>query len=179
GGSATASIAQAFPLDYRSISDRLQSDPNNPALLNELGNILLQRGRPQQAIAQYEKAVKIQPDLVIAWNNLGVAYTAAGKPSDGESAYRRAIRISPTYGLAYYNLGANLAQREKDDDAIEYSQRAIELDPTLLDVRVNPQVASNRHLAAILVKSYLDKGGVVVPPVQSMYPAKPRPKSQP
>src|SRR6266850_4779619 len=88
----TASIVQAFPLDYRSIVDRLRDDPNNPALLNELGNILVQYGRLQQAMVQYQKAVKIQPDLAIAWNNLGVASTAAGKFADGERAYRRAIK---------------------------------------------------------------------------------------
>src|SRR5437899_1451233 len=59
----TASIAQAYPLDYRSIVDRLADDPNNPALLNEMGNLLVQYGRMQSAIVQYEKAAKIQPSL--------------------------------------------------------------------------------------------------------------------
>src|SRR5256885_3485834 len=141
--SGTASIVQAFPLDYRSIAERLQNDPDNPALLNEKGNTLVQHGRLQQAIRQYEKAVRIQPDLAIAWNNLGVANTAAGKFAEGERAYRRAFKVNPAYALAYYNLGAGFDQRGKYDEAIEYYQRAIELDPTLLDVRVNPQIATN------------------------------------
>src|SRR5204863_1767878 len=33
-GSGTASIVQAYPLEYRSIVDKLRDDPNNPALLN-------------------------------------------------------------------------------------------------------------------------------------------------
>jgi len=77
------------------------------------------------------------------------------------------------------NLGANFDQRGDYDDAIDSYQRAIELDPGLLDVRNNPQVASNRHLAAILVKSYLDRGGSAVLPFQSMYPSKPRKKPKP
>jgi len=177
--SGTASIVRAFPLDYRSIVDRLRDDPDNPALLNELGNLLVQHGRLQQAIVQYQKAVTLQPDLVIAWNNLGVASTAAGKFADGERAYRKAIKLSPAYALAYYNLGANFDQRGKYDDAITYYQRAIELDPTLLDVRVNPQIVSNRHIPAILAKSYIERGGSVVLPVQSMYPAKPPKKTKP
>src|SRR5881296_2303959 len=51
----TASIAQAYPLDYRSILDKLAEDPNNPALINELGNLLVQHGRLRAAAAQYEK----------------------------------------------------------------------------------------------------------------------------
>jgi hypothetical protein len=170
----TGPISQAYPLDYRTILDRLADDPNNPALMNELGNLLVQHGRLRAAIAQYEKAVRIEPELAVVWNNLGVAYTASGKFAEGEHAYRKAIKVNPAYALAYYNIGANYDQRDNYDAAIDYYQRAIEIDPTLLDVRVNPQVASNRHLAVILVKSYLDKGGSAVLPVQSMYPAKPR-----
>ena len=177
--SGAPSIAQAYPMDYRSIADRLANDPNNPALLNELGNYLAQHGRLQSAIVQYVKALKIQRDLAIVWNNLGVAYTALGKLVEGEWAYSKAINLNPAYALAYYNLGANFDQRGDYDKAINYYQRAIELDPTLLDVRVNPQIATNRHVAEILVKSYLDRGGSVVLPLQSMYPAKPRRQPQP
>ena len=172
-------IEQAFPLDYKSIVERLSVAPDNPALLNELGNVLVQHGRLQQAIVQYEKAIELQPDLAITWNNLGVARTAQGRMADGESAYRKAIKLNPAYGLAYYNLGANFDQREKYDQALVYYQRAIEIDPGLLDVRNNPQVATNRHLPEILIQSYLDKGGSVVLPVQSMYPQKPKKKAKP
>ncbi|MEK7282301.1 MAG: tetratricopeptide repeat protein [Acidobacteriota bacterium] len=173
------SINQAFPLDYKSIVERLASAPDNPALLNELGNILVQHGRLEQAIVQYEKALKLQPDLAVTWNNMGVAQTAHGRMAEGERAYRKAIGLNPAYALAYYNLGANFDQRGKYDQALVYYQRAIESDPGLLDVRNNPQVATNRHLPEILIKSYLDKGGSVVLPVQSMYPPKPKKKPKP
>ncbi len=172
-------IDQAYPLDYKSVVERLASAPDNPALLNELGNILVQHGRLEQAIVQYEKALRFQPDLAVTWNNLGVAQTAHGEMAEGESAYRRAIRLNPAYALAYYNLGANFDQRGKYDQALVYYQRAIEIDPGLLDVRNNPQVATNRHLPEILIRSYLDKGGSVVLPVQSMYPPKPKKKTKP
>lgn len=172
-------IDQGFPQDYKSIVERLSATPDNPALLNELGNILVQHGRLQQAIVQYEKAIKLQPDLAITWNNLGVARTAQGRMAEGESAYRKAIKLNPAYGLAYYNLGANFDQRKNYDQALIFYQRAIEIDPGLLDVRNNPQVATNRHLPEILIQSYLDKGGSVVLPVQSMYPPKPKKKPKP
>jgi len=175
-GAGAASIDVVYPLDYKSVVERLTQEPKNPALLNELGDLLMQYGRPQQAVTQYQKAIRAQPDLAIAWNNLGVAYTATDRSEEGESAYRRAIKLNPAYALAYYNLGANFDQRGDYDNAINYYQRAIEIDPGLLDVRNNPQIVSNRHLAAILVKSYIDKGGSVVLPYQSMYPAKPKKK---
>src|SRR5213594_3056363 len=83
-GSASTPIDQVFPLDYKSVVERLAQEPKNPALLNELGDILMQYGRPQQAVIQYQKAIRAQPDLAIAWNNLGVAYTATDRAYDGE-----------------------------------------------------------------------------------------------
>jgi tetratricopeptide (TPR) repeat protein len=179
GVQGLSTMDQAVPLDYKSIVERLAIAPDNPALLNELGNILVQHGRLQNAVVQYEKALRIQPDLAITWNNLGVARTAQGKFAEGESAYRRAIRLNPAYALAYYNLGANFDQRKNFDQALVYYQRAIEIDPGLLDVRNNPQIATNRHIPEILIQSYLDKGGSVVLPVQSMYPPKPKKKTKP
>jgi tetratricopeptide (TPR) repeat protein len=178
GAPPARSEAESIPQtsDYRALSDRLAADPKNPALMNEMGNYLAQHGRLRSAIAQYEAALKIKPDLAIVWNNLGIAQTALQSYADGERAYRKAIRLNPGYAFAYYNLGANFDRRENVDEAISWYQRAIELDPTLLDVRVNPQVATNRHLVAILVKSYIDKGGAVFLPVQSMYPPKPKKK---
>lgn len=178
GVQGVSSLDQAVPLDYKSIVERLTVTPDNPALLNELGNILVQHGRLQQAVAQYDRALKVQPDLAITWNNLGVARTAQGRFAEGETAYRRAVRLNPAYALAYYNLGANFDQRKNFDEALVYYQRAIEIDPGLLDVRNNPQIATNRHIPEILIQSYLDKGGSVVLPVQSMYPPKPKKKTK-
>lgn len=142
----------------------------DPVQINENANRLVAAGRLQAAYDQYRKAVQINPDLAVAWNNLGVVSAALGKYGEGESAYLRAIRVKDDYALARYNLGVLYDNQGKYDPAIEQYQKAIELDPGLLDVRRNPQVASNRHLAAVLVKSYLDRGGSVLLPVESALP---------
>src|SRR5262245_1206231 len=49
-----ANVDQAYPIDYRSISAKLAEDPDNPAMLNEMGNLLVQYGRLKAAIAHYE-----------------------------------------------------------------------------------------------------------------------------
>ncbi len=169
---------RALPADDSRLAQKVAKNPESPTLLNELGNRLVQSGRLEEGAELYRKALKIEPEMAIVWNNLGVAYMALGRPGDAMSAYRRAIKESPQYAMAYYNLGVVYDQQDQYDDAIESYQKAIELDPGLLDVRNNPQVASNHHLAAVLVKSYLDRGGSVFLPVQSLYPA-PRKKEKP
>jgi len=166
----------------KDVADLLAKRPNDPGLLNEYGNQLATAGRLEEAATQYEKAIKVDPRLAIAWHNLGVVSVGLGKHFAARSAYREAIEIQPTYAMAHYNLGVLLDLEGNFDDALLSYQRAIELDPTLLDVRRNPQIVSNKKISAVLIKSYLDRGGSAYLPVQSVYPPAPpaaRPKTTP
>jgi tetratricopeptide (TPR) repeat protein len=162
--------SRAEPLDPASVARRLQEHPDSPVLLNEYGNVLVADGKIAEAARFYRKAVKLAPQLAVAWNNLGVVEAAMGNGMAAESAYRRAIKAAPHYALAWYNLGALHDTLDHYDQAVENYQKAIELDPGLLDARNNPRIASNRHLPAVLVKSYIDRGGSALLPVQSLYP---------
>lgn len=168
----------ARPLDLKVMSEKVARYPGVAFLRNELGNLLAQKGRLGEAAEQYRTAVEIQPEMVVALNNLGVVEEAMGRHADAESAYRKAIKMSPLYALAHYNLGRVYDAQGVYDAAIEQYQKAIELDPGLLDVRRNPQIVSNRHLAAVLIGSYIDRGGSMLLPSQSAYPA-PRRKTAP
>lgn len=164
----------------KDVADLLAKRPNDPGLLNEYGNQLTAAGRLGEAATQYEKAVKVDPRLAIAWHNLGVVSVGLGKHHAAQSAYKKAIEIQPTYAMAHYNLGVLLDLEGNFDDALLSYQRAIELDPTLLDVRKNPQIVSNKKISAVLIKSYLDRGGSAYLPVQSVYPpAQPKAKPKP
>lgn len=160
----------AVRLDIDVLSQKLARYPDNPYLLNELGNLLLRQGRRLDAEARYERAVQLDKTFAAAWNNLGVARFALGKKNKAQSAYRKAIGIQPNYALAWYNLGVVNDALNYYTDAIKAYERAFTLDPQLLDVRHNPQVASNNRIPAVMAQTYLDRGGTVVFPVDSSYP---------
>jgi tetratricopeptide (TPR) repeat protein len=63
-----------------------------PALTN-LGNLLLESGRLQEAIDHYERAIASDGEYAIAYLNLGVAYKRAGRVADGVRALRQAQRL--------------------------------------------------------------------------------------
>ena len=160
----------AVPLDIDVLSEKLARYPDNPYLLNELGNLLLRQGRRLDAEARYLRAVKLDKDFAAAWNNLGVARFSLGKKSEAKTAYRKAVEIQPNYALAWYNLGVCLDALNYYTQAIKSYERAFTLDPGLLDVRNNPQVASNNRISAVMAQTYIDRGGTVVFPVDSSYP---------
>lgn len=160
----------AVPLDIDVLSEKLARHPDNPYLLNELGNLMLRQGRRHDAEARYLRAVKLDRNFAAAWNNLGVVRFSLGKKTDAKLAYRKAVAIQPNYALAWYNLGVTLDSLNYYTQAIKAYERAFALDPTLLDVRTNPQVASNNRIPAVMAQTYIDRGGTVVFPIESSYP---------
>jgi len=161
---------RAVPPTLEVIAAKVARHPGQPYLLNELGNVLLLNGRRQDAEMRYKQAVGIDPRFAAAWNNLGVVRSSMGKYYPAEEAYRKAVKIQPNYALAWYNLGTVLDARNLYTEAIEAYRRAFVLDPGLLDVKQNPQVVSNRRIAAIAAQAYMEKGNTVVYPIDSVYP---------
>ncbi len=77
---------------------------------NNLGTLLLQvPGRRPEAIAEFQAALRIDPDYVEAHNNLGLALaqTPNGLP-EAISEYQAALRIQPDNAEAHDSIGAAL-----------------------------------------------------------------------
>ena len=50
----------------------------------------------QRAIADYDEAIRLMPDLAIAYNNRGSEFEASGERDKAISDYREALRLSPS-----------------------------------------------------------------------------------
>ena len=172
---ALEAIALANPdrtnlLSLEALADKIARHPGVPFLHNEYGNLLLHAGRLEEALAHFEWAQGMDPESARLANNVGVANQAMQRYGAAKKAFKLAIRLAPAYAMAHYNLGSVYDAQGKYSRAIDSYQKAIDLDPSLLDVRVNPQVAGNRHLAAILSQSYIQRGGAVIFPTESSLP---------
>jgi len=104
----------------------------------ERGNELSLSGDFEQAIAEYEQALEIEPENVDLMSNLGVAYYNLGQLDKAIDQYSRAIEISPSDPDIRSNLAAAYVQKyqvsgalEQLDSALEEYQKAVELKPTL------------------------------------------------
>ncbi len=111
---------------YRTTLDR---NPNCWMAHNNLGLVLADRGQLDQAIAQYQVALKIQPDYAEAHNNLGNALADRGQFDEAIAHYRRALQINPRDVEAVYNLGAALADCGQLDEAIAQYWKALAIKP--------------------------------------------------
>lgn len=61
-----------------------------------LGNLLYDRRRHEEAIANWERAVALEPANAVAWRNLGIGYFNVRRdPEAARRAYEQAIAVNP------------------------------------------------------------------------------------
>ncbi|HUI06608.1 MAG TPA: tetratricopeptide repeat protein [Verrucomicrobiae bacterium] len=127
--------------DYRSEiairADAVARFPNQPRAHYNLGDALLRAGRVQEAVAQYEQAVRIQPDYAAAHNNLGFALMELGQVQDAIRHFQQALRINPDFAEAHYNLGVALMGLGQVQDAIRHFQQALRIKPDDVNIHYN------------------------------------------
>jgi protein O-mannosyl-transferase len=109
---------------------------DNPVGHYNLG-VALAKGSVDQAINEYEKAVKISPNYAVARYNLGVALVDRGQIDDAIAQFRRATEVSPDFADAHNNLGSALAGRGQVDEAIERYHKALAIKPDLAEAHNN------------------------------------------
>jgi tetratricopeptide (TPR) repeat protein len=110
-------------------TDTLAKNPNCWGAYNGLGAALFQKGQVDEAIEQYQKALKINPNYVETYNNLGIAHLKKGQVDEAISECQKALGINPNFAEAHNSLGQVLLQKGSVDEAIVQYQRALEINP--------------------------------------------------
>ena len=113
---------------------RRRLEPDLPSAQTNLGQFLLDLGRPDEALPHCQKAVELEGDLAEAHNNLGNVHRAAGRPLEARSCYFEALRINPKLAQAQASLGLTLRQEGRDDEALPWLRQAVELEPNSVDL---------------------------------------------
>ncbi|WP_175746836.1 tetratricopeptide repeat protein [Burkholderia ambifaria] len=104
---------------------------------NNLGNMLRECGRLDDAIAHYRRAVALRPDYPEAHNNLGNALRDARDPAEAMQSCSRAIELRPGYAEAYNNLGNVLQDLGELDAAAASYGKAIAFHPAYAEAHSN------------------------------------------
>ena len=92
------------------------------------GNRLNDEGKYAEAIADYTKAIELDPNYAIAYNNLGNPYHNLNKYEKAIEYYTKAIELDPKYAIAYSNRGNSYYGLKDYEKAIADCTKAIELD---------------------------------------------------
>ncbi|MEN6459278.1 MAG: tetratricopeptide repeat protein [Thermoguttaceae bacterium] len=104
---------------------------------DNLGVLLAENRRFEEAIPHHLRALQIKPNHVKALNNLGFAAAALGRADEAIAYYGKALKFKPDDAQAHYNLANLLTRLERLDGAIEHYRAAIKAEPRYLDAYCN------------------------------------------
>jgi tetratricopeptide (TPR) repeat protein len=110
-------------------ADTAAKRPNNVRAHTNLGMVLQEVGRIDEAIEQYHEALRIKPDFASAHNNLGLAYLAKKNYDKAVEHLERAIHDSPEGAAPYLNLAITLDAMGRHQDAERHCREALRLQP--------------------------------------------------
>lgn len=131
GGNAVSALQQAA-----------RNDHQNSDIVGALGQAYSQRGDRARAVAQFEKAIAMDPqspqrdkwDSLLKTNRYwllisqGDAALKARRPDQAQRVYQQAQRLDNTDSYAVLGLGDVAAARQENAAAVRYYQQALRMD---------------------------------------------------
>jgi predicted O-linked N-acetylglucosamine transferase (SPINDLY family) len=125
--------------------------PRDAELPSNLGALLSDAGRLDEAVDSYRRALAIKPDFADAHGNLGVALTRLHRYDDAIASLQRALQLKPGFPEAHNNLANALMGVTRLEEALTHYERALLLRPAFAQAqrgRGNALRALGRHTDA-------------------------------
>lgn len=160
---APNNLAKTIEVQRRLTTER----PNDAAVFNDLGNLLLLAQKPAEAEAAYRRSLELDPDKVSALFNLGLVLHQRGNLKDAVQLYQRAVKVEPGHAWAHYQLGAIHEAWHHTSRAIDEYALAFSLDPQLAFPEVNPHVVENKLVTEAMLRAY--RGDSARPQAPAVY----------
>jgi cytochrome c-type biogenesis protein CcmH/NrfG len=132
-----AADKQAAPL-----LDKLKSDPNNAALLGQIGAVYDSMHQFTQGAVYYNRAVQADPGNAVFHNKLAISLYSNGDVDGAIAQLNQALAHDPGYADALFNLGMIKLQGKQDGKGALAAWRQL--------LKSNPQLSADRK--AIVLK---------------------------
>lgn len=132
----------------------LRTTTGNYMAHNNLGNILMENGKLEQALHHFQKAIQIKPSYLEAQMNLANTLTHQGKHQEAIEQYKKLSGRYPGNAMILNNLGAAIFKTGRVNEAIPYYINAIQLKPKYAEAYNNLGVAlrqNNRKSKALVM----------------------------
>jgi tetratricopeptide (TPR) repeat protein len=94
-------------------------------------------GRPEEALAELDEVIAIDPNYAEYHLDRGSLLRRLGRPEEALESYEQAARLSPPFPEVHYNRADVLLELGAVDAALAGFDRVLDLDPEHLDARIN------------------------------------------
>ena len=96
---------------------------------HNLGEILIDEGKLDEAVKQFQEVIRLTPAIGKPYNDLGKAYALQGKMDDATIMFSNAVRLNPGLAQARWNLGNAWMQKGKVAEGMAQMKAAVLLSP--------------------------------------------------
>ncbi len=100
-------------------------------------------GKRNEAIADYDQAIRLNPKYAVAYNNRGNARSVQGDKQRAINDFDQAIRLNPNFAAAYNNRGNTRAAIGDKQGAISDLQQAAKIFQKQKNTELYQQVMQN------------------------------------
>jgi Flp pilus assembly protein TadD len=124
--------------------------PDNRMIENNLGTILGESGRYDEAAAHFTKALRTKPDFLEIISdadirgNLGLLLAHQGKLAEAVEQLNEALLLNPNSAEAHVSLGVVLLRLGKAEESIPHFRAAIQLKPNWALAQDNLKLAQKQ-----------------------------------
>jgi tetratricopeptide (TPR) repeat protein len=132
---AAVALARGDAAAAAALYDAALADPTLPAdrrvaIHTDRGVARARLGQVQEAIEDFNRAIRLSPEGAAAYNNRGNLLLALGLDAEALKDFDRAILLAPGYAAAYNNRALARQRRGETVAALRDFTRAVKLAPT-------------------------------------------------
>ena len=123
-----ADMATSVPIAERAALAAIQTDSEDPWAHFALGNVYLFERRFDDSLAEFELALRLNPNFSLAQGYYGVTLCYCGRWQEGDLAAHRAMRLSPRdpFSAIYYGVAAYAQYVARNyDEAMRHAREAL------------------------------------------------------
>ncbi|MDH3743465.1 MAG: tetratricopeptide repeat protein [Acidobacteriota bacterium] len=152
GAAIPADVQRALVAQRELVEQR----PHRPGLWNDLANLLVLAGLPEEAEEAYRRSLELEPDAVSARYNLALLQQETGQTNKSKRTLKQVLKTSPDHAWSHYHLGVAYADTGNRNSAVKHYANAVRLEPRLTDPAFNPHILDNDLAPQAVLKAYSD-----------------------
>jgi len=111
-------------------ADCIKKSPNKGRPHHNLGYFYYTSGQTDNAIKEFELALKLDPKMAPSHFNLGVIDYNSGRMDGAIHHFKKALAVNPKYAQAYAYLGEVYYRNEKDEEGLAEFEMALKIEPS-------------------------------------------------
>jgi tetratricopeptide (TPR) repeat protein len=99
------------------IGRAIRQNPS-PEYLSNLGTVLKEQGRLDEALKAFDKVIQLKPQDPQPWNHLAGVLAALGRNTDALSSWQHTLKLDPRHWEAAYRCGVLLHEAQRFEEAL-------------------------------------------------------------